>query len=298
MSLPVTIENDALRVEVYPQFGGKVLSICDRADEYELLFDYPAEFPTNCQYDQPYAGSYYAGWDECFPAVGPGIYPVHPYKGISIPDHGELWGLSAFAVPVKDGVICEWQGLRFGYRLTRKLWIEGLSVNAEYTLLNFAPFAFYFVWGMNALLSLHSPVELELPRETYRFVHDGCGPIVDAPFEWPMAAAGENLSRPDELPARRGWKSFSQEPIGSPAVVRYPVRRRSLRIEYSSDDALRAYWGVWVNTGGWSGQRHFAITPTTGRFDEVDRSLKDGSAGRVAASAKLGWRVQWTLGGA
>ena len=87
MSLPVTIENQALRLEVYPHFGGKVHSIVDKADEYELLFDFPAEFPTTCQYDQPYPSSYYAGWDECFPTIAPGKYPGHPYDGIPVPDH-------------------------------------------------------------------------------------------------------------------------------------------------------------------------------------------------------------------
>ena len=41
------------------------------------------------------------------------------------PDHGELWGLPTTAVPTKDGITTVWHGLRFGYRLTRKLYLEG-----------------------------------------------------------------------------------------------------------------------------------------------------------------------------
>jgi hypothetical protein len=69
-----------------------------------------------------------------------------------------------------------------------------------------------------------------------------------------------------------------------------------LKIEYSSDDGMPAYWGVWINTGGWVTHRHFALEPTTGRFDEIDRASKDGSAGRAPISGKIGWRVRWTLG--
>src|SRR3954464_10021207 len=198
MSLPVHIENDSLRLEVYPHFGGKVLSIIDKADNYELLFDFPTELPTTCHYDRPYTSSYYAGWDECFPAVGGGPYPIHPYKGINVPDHGEVWALPTIAVPTKDGLTTEWHGLRFGYHLTRRLWIEGPVLTAEYSLVNQAPFDLHFVWAMHALQSLHSPVELELPPGMYRFSHDADGKRMDAPFEWPLTPAGENLNRPDE----------------------------------------------------------------------------------------------------
>ena len=295
MSLPVTIENEALRVELYPHFGGKILSLIDKADEFELLFDYPAEFPTTPQYDQPYSGSYCAGWDECFPAVGPGPYPTHPYKGIGVPDHGELWGLPSTIVPIKDGIITEWQGLRFGYHFLRRLWLDGPVLNAEYTVQNLAPFDFHFVWSLHALASMNVPVELGLPGGVYRLSHDEEGRRIDVPFEWPVTAAGDRLDRPRDLPPKRGWKAFAVEPISAPAVVNYPSRGRSVSIEYSSADAVPAHWGVWVSTAGWAGKTHFAIEPTTGRFDELDRACKDGSAGRIPASGKLGWMVQWKV---
>src|SRR2546428_14173566 len=101
MAQPVTIENDALRVQVWPQFGGKVSSVVDKADGFELLFNYPAELPSGPQYDTPYGKSWYAGWDECFPAVGPGVYDRHPYHGIPVPAPGEPRGLPAPPLPAR-----------------------------------------------------------------------------------------------------------------------------------------------------------------------------------------------------
>lgn len=296
MSLAVTIENEALRAEVYPQFGGKVLSLLDKADDFELMFDYPAEFPMGCQYDRPYSNAYCSGWDECFPAVGTGVYPLHPYKGVPIPDHGELWSLPATAVPTKDGVTTEWQGLRFGYRFSRRIELQGPTLRADYVLKNYSPFDFHFVWSMHALASLNVPVKLQMPAGGYRLSHDADNTRIDAPFDWPMTAAGENLSVPAHLPPRRGWKVFGNEPIAAPVVVHYPSRGRNLTIEYQSDDGLQAYWGLWINSGGWAGHRHFAIEPTTGRFDELDRSHADGSAGLVGPSSKVAWSVRWTVG--
>jgi len=191
MSLPVTIENEALRVELYPLFGGKVVSIVDKADEHELLYDYATEFPTNPQYDQPYTVGYHAGWDECFPAIAPGAYPTYPYRGIGVPDHGELWGLVPVIAPIKNGIVTEWNGLRFGYRFSRRLWIDGPSLTAEYTVQNLAPFDFHFVWSQHPLLSVDVPVQLELPGGSYRLSHDQDRKQINAPYEWPTTAAGE-----------------------------------------------------------------------------------------------------------
>lgn len=297
MAQPVTIESEALRAVVWPQFGGKVSSVLDKADGYELLFTYPAELPTAPHYDLPYGKGWYAGWDECFPAVAGGRYPAHPYDGVAVPDHGELWGVPTTAVPAKNGITTVWHGLRFGYRLTRKLSLDGAALTADYTLVNLAPFEFRFVWAQHALLALGGPVELVTHAKRFRLSHDAKGNDIQQPFEWGGAKGDiERIARPDEMPAGGGWKAFSLEPIASPFQINYPRRGRGLKISYLSDDDQAAYWGVWINTGGWAGHRHFAVEPTTGRFDPVDRAVQDDSAGRLAPLGRRDWSVRWDVG--
>lgn len=294
---PVTIENDAVRMEVWPQIGGKVSSIVDKADHYELLFTYPAELPDSPHYDAPYGDHWYAGWDECFPAVARSTYPRHPYNGIAVPDHGELWGIpTTTAVPTKDGITTVWNGLRFGYRLTRKLYLTDSSIVAEYDLMNLAPFEFRFVWAMHSLMSMAQPVEFRVEQKPFRWSHDAEGKRMDTPMTWPKGSENEDFSRPDSLPPKRGWKLFSEDPIQSAFLVSYPSRKRTLRVEYASPDGLPAYWGLWINTGGWAGNRHFAAEPTTGRCDEIDRSIGDGSAGRIDPFGRRQWSVRMSLG--
>jgi hypothetical protein len=293
---PVTIENDALRMEVWPQIGGKVSSVVDKSDHFEMLFTYPAELPDSPRYDSPYANHWYSGWDECFPAVAASPYPRHPYTGIGVPDHGELWGIpTTTAVPTKDGITTVWNGLRFGYRLTRKLYLRDASIIAEYDLTNLAPFEFGFVWAMHCLMSMIQPVELSVGQKSFRWSHDPDGNRYDRAFSWPKLSADEDLSRPNELPQKRGWKLFSTEPINSPVQISYPGRKRSVKVQYESEDGLPAFWGIWINTGGWAGNRHFAVEPTTGRYDEVDRSMKDGSAGSIDPFGKRRWSVRWDI---
>jgi len=297
MPHPVNIENDLLRLQVWPQVGGKVTSVVDKSDGFDLLFGYPTELPEQPTYDVTYGDAWYAGWDECFPAIAPGPYMGHPYDGVRVPDHGELWGLPTVAVPTKNGITCVWHGLRFGYRLTRKLYLDGPTLHSEYTLVNLAPFPFRFVWAMHSLMSMTSPVELDAGASTkWRFSHDADGLEFHREFDWPTVTEGVDVSAPHDLPAKQAWKLYTMQPIVSPFMVRYPKRRRSLTIEYDAGDTGPAgHWGIWLNTGGWAGVKHFAIEPTIGRYDALDRAIRDHSAGTVDASAKIEWSVRWTV---
>src|SRR5206468_2791713 len=112
-----------------------------------------------------------------------------------VPDHGELWGLPTTSVPATGGITTVWHGLRFGYRLTRKLSLDpdGPALTAEYTLNNVAPFEFHFVWAMHALLAMTVPAEIVFPdanaaARKFRWSHDADGTDIQSPFEWPIAA--------------------------------------------------------------------------------------------------------------
>ena len=297
MSQPVTIENDAIQLDVWPQLGGKVSSLVDKADGFDLLFSYPVEYPERSQYDIPYHKGWYAGWDECFPAIAQSRYVGHPYDGIPVPDHGEIWSLPTTAVPTKDGITTVWHGLRFGYRLTRKLYLEGATVVSQYTLINLAPFEFRFIWATHPLMSLAVPVELELPgNPRFRLSHDATGHEIQQEFAWPITEEeGDNLSKPADLRPKLAWKVFSSLPITSPMTIKYPTRQRSATMEYQTEDGMAAYWGVWLNSGGWGSHRHFSIQPTTGRFDQLDRAIKDGTVGMVASMGKRVWSVRLAL---
>jgi hypothetical protein len=294
---PIRIENDAIRMDVWPQFGGKVSSIVDKADHFDLLFSYPMELPEGPSYDTAYVDHWYCGWDECFPTVGACAYPNHPYGNVPVPDHGELWGIpTSSAVPARDGITTVWHGLRFGYQLTRTLHLEDASIVAEYSLTNLSPFEFRFVWAQHALMSMNVPVELGAGEARhFRLSHNAQGEVIDKEYLWPNEPGGEDLSHLVGLPAKQGWKSFSAAPIESEWEIRYPSRDRSVRISYSSVDGLQAFWGVWIGTGGWGGHNHFAIEATTGCYDQVDRSIRDDSAGRVTGFGRREWATKWVL---
>ncbi len=241
---PVEIENEHVKLEVWPQFGGKVASIIDKADNYDLLYEFPAELPEGPRYNRNYGDGWFGGWDECFPAVGKGPYPRHPYDGIQVPDHGELWGIPAMAVPTKDGITTVWHGLLFGYRLTRKLWLENAEINARYTLVNLAPYEFRFVWALHALMGMNEPVEIDVQSGAWFFSHAADGSPVHKDFDWPIVESGADLSQPATLANRRSWKVFSQNAINSAATIRYPRAAQRKRDQSPTAAKMSRHIGV------------------------------------------------------
>ena len=295
MMKPTTIENDALRVQVYPEYGGKVASVVDKRDGFDVMFSYPRALPTKPDYDISYGDGWYAGWDECFPGIAPAPYPKFPYTGSGIPDHGELWGIPAEFQASKEGVLTRWRGVRFGYELSRHLLLVGNTLQAEYELKNCTPFDFHFVWAMHSLMRLDVPVELKSAASEWRWSHKADGTQQNTTFKWPQCTSGEDLSRPSDLPANKGWKLFSASPIEKPFTIVYPERKRQLEVSYESDSQIAAYWGVWINTGGWAGHRHFAVEPTTGLHDRLDDSMNDGSSAKVGPLGTVTWTARWTM---
>src|SRR5512137_2831249 len=87
------LEDDALRIIVVPEAGGKIVSLLDRRTGYEWLIQ-PAHanpfrlLPPGSVYNDEQVG----GWDEMLPTIlaGPDPEPG-PYEGAALPDHGELW---------------------------------------------------------------------------------------------------------------------------------------------------------------------------------------------------------------
>lgn len=282
MSQPLTLENEYFRLEVWPQYGGKVSSIKDKTDGYELLTTLPVELPTRCPYDCPYVDTWPAGWDECFPSLSPGSYPSYPYQDIPIPDHGELWALPTTCVPTRDGITTVWQGLRFGYRLTRKLFLQGPTIQTEYTLINLSPFDFPFLWTPLIPLSVQSSIQIDSPKKG----------VLQNGLAWPQLDPDYQFDDVNKLPSARAWSVHFQDPINQPVLIRYSERKRLLQIDFNSDTGVNAFWRLAVNTGTSDGPKSLTLAPATGRSDQLVQAIHDSSSAVLPASGRVSWQLR------
>jgi hypothetical protein len=131
-----TLENDALRVIIVPERGGKIASIFDKRINREWLIQ-PTRFPVPVV---PYGADYLLydmnSWDEMFPTIVTDTYPIEgKYTGNPLPDHGEVWALPWSASTEGHALILTVEGRALPYRLSRKAAIHCDSA-IDYSVVN------------------------------------------------------------------------------------------------------------------------------------------------------------------
>ena len=88
----IELHNGLISVTVLPELGGKISSIRNVATGREWLWTSPF-----IEYKEPRYGASYieeydsGGIDECFPTVDACHHPSHPWDGVYVPDHGEVF---------------------------------------------------------------------------------------------------------------------------------------------------------------------------------------------------------------
>ena len=122
----VVVQNEVIECEYLPALGGKMTRLMDRRTGREWLWRHPRmpyrQVPSTANY---VAVADTGGWDECFPTVGPCDYPVPPWQGTALADHGELWCQTPTVTWLADAdavvYTCVWEGLTLPYTFMRSI---------------------------------------------------------------------------------------------------------------------------------------------------------------------------------
>ena len=222
------IENESLRVEIVPELGGKIAQITDRRTGRNWLDRHPRLAWRLPPIEELSARDAYVrlgdlgGWDEVCPTSASTVYPLPPFDGRRLPDHGECW----YQAPeeARSGLAIEqrWCGAMLPFELRRRFELDAdrARLVLEYALRSLADSPLALMWSAHPILSIEPGMRLELPAGTRMNVASSRSPLGAAGtrFEWP-ACAGIDLSAvmPDA-----GWalKLFS-DPLdpGTVALV-------------------------------------------------------------------------------
>ena len=298
----VALENDRLRVVLVPEIGAKVVSLVDRASGREWLYQ-PTLPPVRPEPDEAFTAENAYGWDECFPGVSVGTYPVDPWRGERLPDHGELWS-RAWSLEVEgEAAVTVVEGARFPYSFRRALRLDGARLLADYTVENRSRFPFPCIWLAHPLLATEPGMRLEVPGSPRFRVDSSTGsglPARDEQVAWPPTATrdGETLDLsiapgPDVSLALKLYSERLQR--GAAAVVA-PDGWLGLRF----DPAAVPFLGVWLDYGGWpapgQGLYHVALEPSTGDADHLDVALDRGSCSVLPPTGRLTWQLELLVG--
>jgi hypothetical protein len=311
---------DALEVALLPEVGGKMVSLRAAtragAEPREWLWQTPRRPYRTPAYGGAFDAYDISGFDECFPGIGEGPYPLPPWEAVTVPDHGEVWTLPwAASVGGPDGetLTLAVHGVRFPYRLDKQLTLEKRSAAAhpdraalriDYRLANLCPFPLRYLWSAHPLFAAHPGMRVELPPDVALRVDWSRDARLGPPgarHAWPHTrdAAGATTALDVLPPAGAGFadKLYTQRlrVTGEDAHCALVDIETGEYIGFRFDPAAVPYLGLWLNMDGWplDGQPCFnvALEPCTGYPDRLDLAI----AGNEAATIEGGSVKHWTL---
>ncbi len=155
----ITLTEGDLSVIVVPEVGGKLCSII--WEGREILARNPLRPP---RYAASYADFDASGFDECLPSIGACAYPLEPWLGTAIPDHGEVWSIPWSWTLDEERLHLAVHGVRFPYTFERSIELRPSgSIRLRYALTNHGPFPFNYLWSAHPLLVPRPGMRIHLP---------------------------------------------------------------------------------------------------------------------------------------
>ncbi|MFC5468575.1 hypothetical protein ACFPPD_07565 [Cohnella suwonensis] len=296
----VVLESSRLAVTVIPESGGKIQSIYDKFVNREYLLQSPGTSYKRSNYDTRYADGDVSGFDEAFPSIEPCFYPLAPWRGIGVPDHGEVWALPWDCHLAGESLVLSVNGVRFPYRLEKTVrFTRENTIAIAYRADNVSDFDFRFIWAPHLLLTCEENTKIVLPPSVMQ-VMSTCS--VDnrlgrfgTVHGWPETIVEGKRYRIDAVypkypgkcekyyAARKveeGWCALHNTVSGHAVGLSYPIEKVP-------------YLGVWE--GIMDGRYVAALEPCAGDLDALDTAIQWNRAGVIPAKSSYEWHLNLTF---
>lgn len=270
------IENDKLIVKVLKDFGAKILSIYHKETDYELLFQ-----TTKNEYKIPKLGDSFeeydtSGVDEMLPTIDPCFYPNSYVK---LNDHGDVWA-QKWENDINDNtLISKVRSDTLKLDLHRSITLEDDEIILSYKLKNLTEQDHYYLWAFHGLLNFNDKTELEFPTN---------GEIINVLDSTTYDFDYKKLS---EYPDKNSYKFYFVDEIDN-GEVKIFQRDKNLEIKYNFSTDINKYLGVWVTKGGFKGEYNFAIEPSSGFYDSLERAFLNKKASKIDSKDEKNWELK------
>lgn len=298
----VLFESENLTIVVIPEQGGKIQSIRNKKTNMEYLYQSPWKKYNEATYDSSYLKGEFSGFDEMFPTITECYYPLFPWKGIMIPDHGEVWSQPWEYELQSCSIVLRIHGVRFPYTLEKKIeFVKEQIIKISYKVTNHSNYDFNYIWAAHPLFNCTETTRLILPGSIDRVINTvpgerlgGFGNI----HSWPITSSEDkrviDLSKigPEEWGCYEkyyavgkvldGWCGFHDEMTGEFIGLSYPADKVP-------------YLGVWVNQGGYANQYNAALEPCTGALDCIDTAIQWNQSSVLKARETSEWFLNLTF---
>ncbi len=304
------LSNDVIELVLLPTIGGKIISIRHLPSAREWLSTNPHLPLRKPRYDASFVETYDSGGlDECFPAVAGGMHPTAPWRGIVIPDHGELWSqpwtverIESSSARVALKMACH--GVRFPYRFERTLTLSAGApvITFDYQVTNLTTADMPFVWSLHPILRIETGMRLTLPRGVTTVRIDSATSDVfgetGTELPWPVVVEGVDLSRVPAAEFGQAVKFYTPPLAGGQPLetsLRTTDGQHGLTFRFHPDEITHV--GLWLNYGGWSGcdsapYFNLGLEPCIGGADDLETAHRRNEFALLEAKQTRHWSME------
>ncbi|MGH9517609.1 MAG: hypothetical protein ACRD3P_18230 [Terriglobales bacterium] len=264
----VVLENQSLRVIIFPEAGAKIWQITYKPLDADLLWNNPrippARLPANSRYDDVWSG----GWDELFPND-----EVSVIEGESYPDHGELWTGEWDAEPWSRA---DEVGVRLRYvtpissievEKTIRLPRDKPRIEFQHRFINRGRTAFPFLWKLHPAMAVTPQHRIDFPPMQVALEAAFPGTLAGAPelSHWPLikTAAGEiDLRCVTPEDARQLYFFYGTQMKGNWCALTNTASGLACGLQF--DPKVFPYSWLFATYGGWRNYNVAVLEPCTG----------------------------------
>jgi len=286
----VRLESEALRVDVAPTVGGRVVSLVEKSGGYEFLWRnraLPLEcMPAGSEYDP----NFFGGIDELLPND-----PPDEINGVACPDHGELWTL-----PLAwsgGGARLKLSGTlpRFGLRYEREMSLRADApwLDCTYRISNPTPQPRQFLWKLHAALAVEAGDLIDCPAEQAQVVDLNYSRYASpTPFAWPQTEG----KPANVIPAADGTMDFFYLSKLREGRMGWQRPSEQLVFEYRFDLRVFPYAWMFASYGGFLGHYTVVLEPCTTMPMSVNEAAKKQQCSVLQPGETLETRVSIRAG--
>lgn len=284
--------------------GGRMVSLRHKSANREFLVQQQLNKYSRAEYAKLMIPAQAAGYDDMFPTILECFYPDFPWKGVSMPDHGEVWALDWDIAQESQALVFAVYGVRLPYRLVRRASFSAENrLRLEYTLENLAPFEMWYLWSAHPMFQVEAGCQFVLPPECRRAktsisLSGRIGRYGDE-FDWPIWTDSKAIRH--DLSLLRGPKAqdlekyfFVERMVDGWCRLRYPSSQLTLSISFSPKEI--PYLAIVVGENIPGDPRTYALLePCSAPFDRLDVSTLYTKDSRVLPKEKKTWSIEFSV---
>ncbi len=298
----LSLQNDSLRVTLWPKQGGKLISILAQTSDGPVELLHPPLHPYNTATESSgFELSDAGGWDECLPTVA-----ACTSGDVHFPDHGDVWrrpwpaylegqtlhaSVEAFTVPV---------------RFSKRSSLHGSALHINYSAVNTSKHATEFLWSAHPLFQVQEGDHILLPGSVADVRVEGSTfaglARPDGRCAWPMAECPDgswiDLSQVGPPDGKIAHKLFAGR-LSSGWCGLYRSKLQ-LGILMQFDPALTPYAGLWISQAQWPAgdanrQYTVALEPTFAPYDALDKASEMGCSMILGPGSNFSWPLRLSV---